>query len=223
MSEQIPSPDRPASPRPDAPGQDGRHAEDPRPQGPRSITEIGTLPPLEAIQAGLPVDPTTGEPRRPVLAAVAMVCYGLAALSSAIGLALAWWGSIHVRTFGRATRLMAWTDPRPGSLASVLLAAAMMAIGAAMVAMPAILAVNTWLGRRWVRWGAIGGLAAAALALMMNDVSWLALPFSLAAGVVVWTPPVRSWLQLWATVRSQPDVERFESRPVHYGRIAEHY
>lgn len=223
MSEQIPSPDRPASPYPEGQYLEGRHAEGPHPNGPRSVTEIGTLPPLEAIQADLPVNPATGQPRRPVLAVVATACYGLAAASSAVGLALAWWGSIHVRTFGTATRLMAWTDPRPGSLASVLLAALMMVIGAAMVAMPAILAVNTWLGRRWVRWGAIGGLAAAALALTMNGVSWLALPFSLAAGVLLWTPPLRRWLQLWAAVRARPAVERFESRPVRYGRIAEHY
>lgn len=192
-------------------------------RGDRPVTEIGTLPPLAVVRAGRAVDPVTGRPRRARLGIVATVCFGLAALAAAVGMAAAWWGTIHVRTFRETTRLMTWTDPRPGSLASVLLAALMMVIGAAMVAMPGILAVNTWLGRRWVRWGAIGGLAAALLAITMNTVSWWSLPFSLAGGVLVWTPPMRRWFQLWATVRAQPAIEPFEPQPVRYGRIAEHY
>ena len=207
MTEQTPSPATTAS----------------SPAGSRSVTQIGTLPPIEEVEAGLPVDPRTGRPRMIRWAVVATVCFGLAALSSAVALCWAWWQMVHMRTFRSATRLIAWNDPRPGSLASVLLAALTIVIGAAMVAMPGILAVNTWLGRRWVRWGAIGGLAAAALAVLMNTLSWVGLPFAVLAGVLVWTPPVRAWLDLWVQVRAQPDTERFVPREVRYGRIAEHY
>jgi hypothetical protein len=191
-------------------------------RGPRPVTEIGTLPPIDVVDKRLPVDPATGRPRREVLATIATICYILAAGASAVALARAWWGTINMRTFHLATNLMTWTDPRPGSLASVLLAALMMVIGGVMVAMPALLAVNTWLGRRWVRWGAIGGVAAAALAVTLNPLAWIGAPFSIAGGVLVWLPSTRRWFELWRQVRSEPEVERFTPRPVTYGPVAKH-
>lgn len=196
----------------------------PAPQAPRqrSVTEIGTLPPIDVVERGLPVDPVTGRPRRDVLATIATVCFTLASGASAVALGAAWWGTINMRTFHLATNLMTWTNPRPGSLASVLLAALMMVIGGVMVAMPALLAVNTWLGRGWVRWGAIGGVAAAALALTLNPLAWIGAPFTVAGGVLVWLPSTRRWFGLWRQVRSEPEIERFRPRPVSYGPVAKH-
>lgn len=215
MSEQISPAEAPTRVRPPAAG-------DPTPADDRPVTEIGTLPPTDVVDHRLPVDPATGLPRREKPATIATICYGLAAGVSAVALARAWWGTINMRTFHLATNLMTWTSPRPGSLASVLLAALMMVIGGMMVTMPGLLAVNTWLGRGWVRWGAIGGVAAAALALTLNPLAWLAAPFAVAGGVLVWLPSTGRWFGLWRQVRSTPEIERFEPHPVRYGPVATH-
>ena len=130
-----------------------------------SAETIATLPPPEAPEAQATSSAKVGR--------IAAGFYLAAAVTAAVALLIAWWESIHMRTFIQATNLMTWTHPRPGSLASVLLATAMMSIAAAMVAMPGILAVNTWLGRRWVRWGAIGGVAVGCAAVTASFPSWI--------------------------------------------------
>lgn len=166
--------------------------------GPDDPRNIRTLPPLPR-----PAEATPGA--RPGAVVAATVCFALAAVSAAVALAWAWWGSINMTTFRTATRLMRWTDPRPGSLASVLWATAMVLIGVVMTAMPALLAVNGWLGHRWVRWGAIGGLAAASLAVTLNTVAWASAPFAVAGLVLAWLPVSRRWLDLsTARQRSTP-------------------
>ncbi|MDN6556982.1 MAG: hypothetical protein L0K74_10880, partial [Acidipropionibacterium acidipropionici] len=50
--------------------------------GPRPVTEIGTLPPIDVVEKRLPVDPATGRPRREILATIATICYILAAGAS---------------------------------------------------------------------------------------------------------------------------------------------
>lgn len=167
-------------------------------RGPDDPRNIRTLPPLPG-----PAETTPGA--RPGTVVAATVCFALAAVSAAVALAWAWWCSINMTTFRTATRLMRWTDPRPGSLASVLWATAMVLIGVVMTAMPALLAVNGWLGHRWVRWGAIGGLAAASLAVTLNTVVWASAPFAVAGLVLVWLPVSRRWLDLsTAQQRSAP-------------------
>ena len=166
--------------------------------GPDDPRNIRTLPPLPG-----PAETTPGA--RPGTVVAATVCFALAAVSAAVALVWAWWCSINMTTFRTATHLMRWTDPRPGSLASVLWATAMVLIGVVMTAMPALLAVNGWLGHRWVRWGAIGGLAAASLAVTLNTVAWASAPFAVTGLVLVWLPVSRRWLDLsTAQQRSAP-------------------
>ncbi|MSS46298.1 hypothetical protein FYJ43_09750 [Cutibacterium sp. WCA-380-WT-3A] len=146
--------------------------------------------------------------------------YFAAAVTATAALLTAWWQSIHMQTFTQATNLMTWTHPRPGSLASVLLATAMMSIAAAMVAMPGILAVSTWLGRRWVRWGAIGGIAVGCAAVTLNWVSWIGMPFLIAAGVMVWLPSVRRWMD---SLHPASHKTEHPTAAVSYGRVPQHY
>ncbi|WP_108773391.1 hypothetical protein [Cutibacterium namnetense] len=177
-----------------------------------SAETIATLPPPEAPEAQATSSAKVGR--------IAAGFYLAAAVIAAVALLIAWWQSIHMRTFIQATNLMTWTHPRPGSLASVLLATAMMSIAAAMVAMPGILAVNTWLGRRWVRWGAIGGVAVGCAAVTLNWVSWIGMPFLVAAGVMVWLPPVRRWMD---SLRPVTHEAKRPTAPVRYGRVPQHY
>ncbi|CAM2879497.1 hypothetical protein U6L75_07755 [Cutibacterium acnes] len=193
-----------------------RHAEpgDVSPSAPprASAETIATLPPPEVPEAQAASSAKVGR--------IAAGLYLTAAVAAAAALLIAWWQSIHMQTFIQATNLMTWTHPRPGSLASVLLATAMMSIAAAMVAMPGILAVNTWLGRRWVRWGAIGGVAVGCAAVTLNWVSWIGMPFLIAAGVMVWLPPVRRWMDSLRPVTHEAERPTF---PVRYGRVPQHY
>lgn len=176
-----------------------------------SAETIGTLPPLP--------DEEESATHSPALARAAAGCYLVAAIAAGIALIVAWWQSIHMQTFVSATHLMTWTHPRPGSLASVLLAVAMMCIAAAMVAMPGILAVNTWLGRRWVRWGAIAGVVVGCAAVTLNAVAWTPMPFLVAGGVMVWMPRVRRWMD--ARV-AKPTPSTSGAEPVRYGRVPQH-
>ncbi|MDU1588913.1 MAG: hypothetical protein E6873_06970, partial [Cutibacterium avidum] len=141
--------EQPADPQPRhaEPGDASARVEETQPVRTSAAT-IGTLPPPEDLETQAKTSATLGH--------IAAGLYYVAAVAAAVALLVAWWQSIHMRTFIQATHLMSWTHPRPGSLASVLLATAMMCIAGGMVAMPGILAVNTWLGRPWVRWGAIG-------------------------------------------------------------------
>lgn len=193
-----------------------RHAEpgDVSPSAPprASAETIATLPPPEVPEAQAASSAKVGR--------IAAGLYLTAAVAAAAALLIAWWQSIHMQTFIQATNLMTWTHPRPGSLASVLLATAMMSIAAAMVAMPGILAVNTWLGRRWVRWGAIGGVAVGCAAVTLNWVSWIGMPFLIAAGVMVWLPPVRRWMDSLRPVTHEAERPTF---PMRYGRVPQHY
>ena len=193
-----------------------RHAEpeDVSPSAPprASAATIVTLPPPEVPEAQAASSAKVGR--------IAAGLYLAAAVAAAAALLIAWWQSIHMQTFIQATNLMTWTHPRPGSLASVLLATAMMSIAAAMVAMPGILAVNTWLGRRWVRWGAIGGVAVGCAAVTLNWVSWIGMPFLIAAGVMVWLPPVRRWMDSLRPVTHEAERPTF---PMRYGRVPQHY
>lgn len=193
-----------------------RHAEpeDVSPSAPprASAETIATLPPPEVPEAQAASSAKVGR--------IAAGLYLTAAVTAAAALLIAWWQSIHMQTFIQATNLMTWTHPRPGSLASVLLATAMMSIAAAMVAMPGILAVNTWLGRRWVRWGAIGGVAVGCAAVTLNWVSWIGMPFLIAAGVMVWLPPVRRWMDSLRPVTHEAERPTF---PMRYGRVPQHY
>ena len=193
-----------------------RHAEpgDVSPSAPprASAETIATLPPPEVPEAQAASSAKVGR--------IAAGLYLTAAVAAAAALLIAWWQSIHMQTFIQATNLMTWTHPRPGSLASVLLATAMMSIAAAMVAMPGILAVNTWLGRRWVRWGAIGGVAVGCAAVTLNWVSWIGMPFLIAAGLMVWLPPVRRWMDSLRPVTHEAERPTF---PMRYGRVPQHY
>ncbi|MBC5927252.1 hypothetical protein H8942_18580, partial [Bacillus pumilus] len=77
-----------------------------------------TLPPPEVPEAQAASSAKVGR--------IAAGLYLAAAVAAAAALLIAWWQSIHMQTFIQATNLMTWTHPRPGSLASVLLATAMM-------------------------------------------------------------------------------------------------
>lgn len=204
--------EQPADPQPRhaEPGDASARVEETQPVRTSAAT-IGTLPPPEDLETQAKTSATLGH--------IAAGLYYVAAVAAAVALLVAWWQSIHMRTFIQATHLMTWTHPRPGSLASVLLATAMMCIAGGMVAMPGILAVNTWLGRPWVRWGAIGGVVVGCAAVTLNWVAWIGMPFLVTAGVIVWLPSVRRWMD---SQRPKPPETRRLDAPVIYGRVPQH-
>lgn len=180
---------------------------------------IRTLPPLEVLERGVPVDPRTGEPRRPrqVLAAVTL----LVAASVVAGLSFvkAWWDTIHVQNWPRSIHLMQWTNTRPGSWQSITLAVLFGLIGLVMVSGPAICAHNAWAGQRWTRVASLIAAGLECLALLMNPLSWLALPVALAGAIMLWLAPAGAFFDQWQRFTAAPEPEFHETTPVPYGPL----
>lgn len=188
-------------------------------RGPDADGGIRTLPPLEHLQRGVPVDPRTGEPRRPRLLLASMALLLAASLVAAIAFVKAWWDTIHVQNWPRSIHLMQWTNTRPGSWQSITLAVLFGLIGLVMVAGPAICAHNAWAGQRWTRVAALVAAALECLALLMNPLSWLALPLALAGAVLLWLAPVGAFFDQWRRFGAEPQPEFPEPGPVQYGPL----
>lgn len=180
---------------------------------------IRTLPPLEVTQRGVPVSPVTGEPRRPRLLVASMVLLLLASLAAVVAFVRAWWETIHVQNWPHSIRLLSWTNTRPGSWQSITLAVVFGLIGLVMVAAPAICAHNAWAGQRWTRIGALVAAALECLAVLLNPIAWLALPFALAGAVALWLAPVGAFFDQWARFSADPEPVAVADAPVAYGRL----
>jgi len=191
-------------------------------------TPIVALPPIEALRPDLPIDPKTGEPPHALTVRLAYALWLAAAAAQAGGLAAAWWHAIHVKTFTRAIRLFAWWQVQPGTVTAIVLAIVMMAIGVALVAVPAITGYLGWVGRpAATKWAVAAVLATAATllltpdtwALIRSNVSWLAAPLSLAGAIMVWLPRSRANLAAWERFRHPVRPLDDAPKPVVYGRL----
>lgn len=196
-------------------------------------TPIVALPPIEKLQPTLRLDPATGEPRRGGIIRVAFWLFLLASLAGAGTIALTWWRAIHMDSFPRAARLIAWTHLNPGSLPPIFIAVATMLIGVVLVAAPVMVGYLAWVARPAARWWAIGALlltgatyviapptAAGAtwLSPVWGNVGWLAAPLILAGGLLLWLPPAGRTFADWAQFRT-PVTPAASSGAVAYGRL----
>lgn len=145
--------------------------------------------------AAWPIDPRSGEPRRPALAwAGGGLLFGAAAL--VIGaLLLVMWDS--VRRFPEASRLNRVIVTELGDPIRILLVLGDFAIGLIVAIAAVVAGFYGWAGYRWARWA---GLLAVALAGGTFALNWLA-PLSLvplALGAACWwLPPVRRYSAAW--------------------------
>jgi len=188
------------------------------------------LPPIEDVHPFLRIDPNTGEPPRVITVALAYGLLLVAAIVQAANLGLAWWRAIHMNTFDDAARLLQWTNPVPGSVASIVLAVALIAIGVILVAAPAVSGYLGWVGRPAAPWWALGAVVLSVatlfttphpLAIAWSSIGWLAMPISLAAAVLLWLPASRASLAAWQSFRNPPSTPYLQPKPV-YGRLEQY-
>ncbi|MEL4357756.1 MULTISPECIES: hypothetical protein [unclassified Luteococcus] len=183
------------------------------------MSTIATLPPQGELVAGLPISPSTGQPRRAKVMVLADVFLYAAAVVSAAALAWSWWTAIHMATFPHSSKLVQLWQPRPGGWRSVVAVTLMCAIGAAMTAAPAVTALNAWNGHRWSRIAGIVTVAIGCLGYLLNPIAWAAPVLSLIGTVLLWLPPVRRYFGHWEQFRAGDPVPLAPDEPVVYGPL----
>jgi len=180
-------------------------------------TPIVALPPIEKLQPSLRLDPATGEPPRSAVVRIAFWLLLLASLAEVGTIALTWWRAIHMESFPGSARLIAWTHPNPGSIPSLLIAAATMLIGVILVAAPVLAGYLAWVGQPSAVWWAIGALVltsatyvvtaptssgASWLSPLWSNLGWLAVPLTLIGAAILWLPPARRSFADWKRFRA---------------------
>ena len=150
---------------------------------------------------GVPIDPRTGEPRRPFLIVVATVLCWLAVAITAGSVLWVYWDAVS--RFSEASWLMGQFVTGPGSLARVLLAVSVTVIAILIGTANAIVGYYAFTGYRWTR---IAGLISAALtfgALVLNQLGWYAIPAAVVGAGLLWLPPAKAFFTAW-TARRHP-------------------
>ena len=164
-----------------------------------------------------PVNPRTGEPRRPVVVWAAAVCQTLAVVSLGVSLALTYYVAVFV--FDQASWLMHAFDPGIGTLGRVLLAVGVTAAALVAAIASVIAGYHAWAGYRWSRIASLIAWLVSSLALLLNIYALPAIALTAIATVLVWLPPAGRFFTAWQ-VRRHP-VPRFSPpfEHVFYGPL----
>ena len=196
-------------------------------------TPIAALPPIEKLQPTLRLDPNTGEPHRAGTIRWAFWLFLLAGLAEAGTIGLTWWRAIHMDTFATSARLIGWTNPNPGSIASILIAVATMLIGMLLIATPIVTGYLAWVGQSASRWWAVVALLltcatfvvtpptasrASWLAPIWANIGWLAVPLVLGGAVLTWLPGSQRTFADWVTFRKTA-LPASHTGKIVYGRL----
>jgi len=196
-----------AQPAPDA-------ALEPAQQAPAPIATVVPPPPLVV---GVPINPRTGEPRRPIAIVVATVLCWLAIAITAASVGWVYWDAIS--HFAQASWLMGQFVTEPGSLERVLLAVAVTAVAIIIGTANAIVGYYAFTGYRWTR---IAGLMSAALtcgALVLNQLGWYAIPAAVLGAALLWLPPAKRFFIAWTARRHPHEVFAPPAVDVVYGPL----
>jgi len=165
---------------------------------------IATLAPPPPVVVGVPINPRTGEPRRPLVVAIATVLCWLAVAITGAAVLLVYWDAVS--HFAAASWLMGQFVTGPGSLERVLLAIAVTVIAILVGTANAIVGFYAWTGYRWTR---IAGLISAALTcgvLVLNQLAWLAVPAAVVGSALLWLPPAGAFFTAWRA-RRHPELQ----------------
>lgn len=187
---------------------------EPAPQAPAPIATAAPPPPLVV---GVPINPRTGEPRRPVVIVVATVLCWLAVAITAASVLWVYWDAIS--RFAEASWLMGQFVTEPGSLGRVLLAVAVTVIAIIIGTANAIVGYYAFTGYRWTR---IAGLISAVLTcgtLVLNQLGWYAIPAAVIGAVLLWLPPAKKFFIAWTARRHPQEVFAPPTVDVVYGPL----
>ena len=182
-------------------------------------TDIATLEAPPSAVVGVPDDPRTGEPRRPMVLRLATVLCWLAVAVTGVSLLWIYWDAVPPERFATASWLMGQFPSAPGSLERVLLAVAVTVIGLLIGTANAIVGYYAWTGYRWTR---IAGLISAALsfgALVLNPFAWAAIPLAVVGAGLLWLPISGRFFTAWHARRHPQQVFSPPVTDVYYGPL----
>ena len=183
------------------------------------VAEIATLDAPPPVVIGVPDDPRTGEPRRPLVVALATVACWLAVAVTAVSVLWIYWDAVPPDNFVRASWLMGQFVTEPGSLGRVLLAIAVTVIGLVIGSTNAIVGYYAWTGYRWTR---IAGLISAALsfgALTLNPLAWAVPVLAVGGAVLLWLPATARFFTAWHARRHPAEAFSPPVTDVYYGPL----
>ncbi|HEY3337021.1 MAG TPA: hypothetical protein VGK18_00845 [Propionicimonas sp.] len=185
---------------------------EPAPEAP--IATVVAPPPLVI---GVPINPRTGEPRRPfVIVAAGVLCWLAVAITAASVLWVYW---DAVSRFAEASWLMGQFVTEKGSLERVLLAVAVTVVAIIIGTANAIVGWYALTGYRWTR---IAGLISAVLtvgALVLNQLGWYAIPAAVIGAALLWLPQAKNFFIAWTARRHPQQVFAPPTVDVSYGPL----
>lgn len=180
-------------------------------------TEIATLVTAPNAPDALVLDPSTGEPMRPISVGVGAALSWLSVAASAASLLWTYWTSVD--NFAGASWLTGQFVTEPGAMLRIGLIAGLTA--AVLVAMIAntIVGFYAWTGYRWARVAGLIGAGLSLLLLLGGRLGWAAIPLAMVGAGLLWLPASRRYFDDWWRVR-HPSIEFAPpTKDVHYGPL----
>lgn len=164
-----------------------------------------------------PLDPRTGEPRRPWAVRAATGALYLGGALVIAGLLQAMW--LSVDAFAEAAWLHRVIATGPGDLVRVALVTGTTVVALIVTAAAVITAHYAWWGYDWTRWAGLVAVALAPLTLMVNPLAAAGIaPIALGAGLL-WLPTARTFRERWRALRRPPRPEAAVAGDVFYGPL----
>jgi len=201
-----------------------RLPEESQPPADAALEPTATVPPTIATVAappapiiGVPINPRTGEPRRPFVIILAIVLCWLAVAITAASVLWVYWDAIS--RFAEASWLMGQFVTEKGSLERVLLAVAVTVVAIVIGTANAIVGYYAFTGYRWTR---IAGVISAVLtfgALVLNQLGWYAIPAGVIGAALLWLPPATRFFLAWTARRHPQQVLAPPTVDVNYGPL----
>lgn len=182
--------------------------------------QIQTYPPLPVLNNELPTSPRTGEPRRPVLAVLALVVFSLAAAGVAVTYGVHWWAAVHPESYPGSARLIQWVDPEPGKWLALTLEGVLAFVAALVAGACGIAGVQAWYGHRWTRWAGLLAVAlTGALVALFDSTGFIPLGLAVLGAAILFLPPMSRFFRDFAIFRNVGTNPYRRPERIFYGRL----
>lgn len=161
---------------------------------------IATLPPLDdATVERSPINPSTGEPRRPPVIWISALLGYLATVIVAVAVSQVLWRSVE--SFAEASWINQTMDTDPGSWVRVAFSIINAVTAAVVGGASAFVAYHAFCGAGWTRWGGIAATGISLLSLLLTPLAAISIaPTAIAAGLL-WLRPARRYFNAWDAQR----------------------
>lgn len=165
--------------------------------------EIATITP-DQVAPIVPVNPKSGQPRRPASVWIGAAACLLAVAVTVVSLLWTYWNEIG--DFIGAAWLFGQFGEQPDILTRVVASIGLTLVALVIGVANAITGYYAWSGYGWTRIaGIVSGVLSFAV-LLINPVGWAAIPLALLGAGLLWLPSSRAFFSAW-TARRHPGVE----------------